>query len=124
MLYVDGLKANLISISQICDLDLNVNFNREKFIVIDVDGKCVLEGFHFLDNCYTFTSSSHTCHRVDSDDMELWLERLRHLNFKSLRKLSNAGAVRGLPKLGKQSSGVCGPCQYGKQRKTTHKVIQ
>ena len=38
VLHVDGLK---ISISQICDLNLNVNFNREKYVVIDADAKCI-----------------------------------------------------------------------------------
>ena len=41
-----------------------------------------------------------------------------------MRKLSNVGVVCGLPKLSKQSPSVCGPCQYGKQIKTTHKVVQ
>ena len=61
---------------------------------------------------------------MNTDDTKLWHERLGHLNFKTLRKLSNTGAVQGLPKLWKQSSGVCGSCQYGKQIKTTHKVVQ
>ena len=29
--HVDGLKANLVSISQICELNHNVNFNHEKY---------------------------------------------------------------------------------------------
>ena len=33
ILHVDGFKANLISISQICDLNLNVNFDHEKCMV-------------------------------------------------------------------------------------------
>ena len=37
ILHVDGLKVNLISISQICDLNLNVNFDREKCVVIDAN---------------------------------------------------------------------------------------
>ena len=37
ILHVDGLKANLIRISQICDLDLN----REKCVVLDTNGKYV-----------------------------------------------------------------------------------
>ena len=41
-----------------------------------------------------------------------------------MKKLSDAGAVRGLPKIGKKLSEVCGPCQHGKQLKTTHKVVQ
>ena len=64
--HVDGLKANLISISQICDLNLNVNFDSKKCVVIDVDGKCILEGFRSPNNCYTLTSPSHTCHKIDS----------------------------------------------------------
>ena len=61
---------------------------------------------------------------MSSNDTRLWHERLGHLNFKNFRKLSNAGAVRGLPKLDKQSPGVCGPYQYGKQIKTTCKIVQ
>ena len=124
ILHIDGLKTNLISISQICDLNLNVNFNREKCVVIDDNGKSILEGFRSPDNYYTFTSPSHTCHKISSDDTKLWHERLGHLNYKSLKKLSNAGAVRGLPKISKQISDVCGPCQHSKQLKTTHKVVQ
>ena len=44
VLHVDGLKDNLISASQICVLNLNINFNHEKCIVIDVDDKYILEG--------------------------------------------------------------------------------
>ena len=54
-----------------------------------------------MGNCYTLTSLSHSCHKVNSNDTKLWNERLGHLNFKTLRKLSNTDAVRGLPKLGK-----------------------
>ena len=40
--------------------------------------------------------------KINSDDTKLWHERLGHLNYKSLKRLSNAGAVHGLPKIGKQ----------------------
>ena len=113
VLHIDELKANLISISQIYDLNLNVNFNREKFMVIDADGMHVLEGFCSPDNCYTLISPSQTCQKVDSDDTKLWHERLGHLNYKSLKKLLDIGVVQGLPKIGKQSSGVYGSCQHG-----------
>ena len=54
---------------------------------------------------------------MDSNDTKLWHERLGHLNYKSLKKLPNTSTVRGLHKIGKKSSSVCGPCQYGKQLK-------
>ena len=81
MLHVYRLKANLISISQIWDLNLNVNFNHKKCVIINADGKCVLEGFRSPDNCCTLTSPLHTCHKMDSDDTKLWHERLGHLNL-------------------------------------------
>ena len=70
---VDELKVNLISISQICDLNLNLNvkFKRKKCVVIDDDGKCILEGFRSPDNFYTLTSLLHTCHKIDSNDKKL-----------------------------------------------------
>ena len=55
VLHVDGLKANLISISQICDLDLHVNFTREKCSVVDNFGNWFLEGVRSMDNCYTLS---------------------------------------------------------------------
>ena len=70
-------------------------------MVIDASCKCILEGFWSLDNCYTLTSPSHTCHKVDSDDTKLWHERLGHLNYKSLKKLSDTSAIRDLPQIGK-----------------------
>ena len=55
---------------------------------------------------------------------DLWHERLRHLNFKILKRITSISVVRGLPTLGKQSFGACCPCQFGKQLKTTYKVVQ
>ena len=82
-----------------------------------------LEGLRSSANCYTLTSPSHTCHKINSDDTKWWHERLGHLNYKSLKKLFDVGAVHVLPKVGKQLSKVGGPCQYGKQLKTTYKVV-
>ena len=55
VLHVDGLKANLISRSQICNLDLHVNFTHEKCSIMDNCENCVLEGFRSVNNCYTLS---------------------------------------------------------------------
>ena len=92
VLHVDGLKANINNISQICDLNLNVNFDHEKCVVFDTNGKCVLEGFRSLDNCYTLSSPSHTCHRVNSNGIhhhfirDLVDSNVRILEFVKIRK--------------------------------------
>ena len=40
--YVEGLKANLISISQICDKELNVQFSQNECKVLDLNGIVLL----------------------------------------------------------------------------------
>ena len=84
----------------------------------------MLEGSRSLDNYYTFRPISQTCHNITANKIDFWHEKLGHLNFKTLKRIARIGVVCGLPTLGKQSSKVCGLCQFGKQLKTTHKVVQ
>ncbi|KAK4857126.1 hypothetical protein QYF36_024817 [Acer negundo] len=55
------------------------------------------------------------------EEIELWHERLGHMNYRDLLILHKFYVVRGLPKLGKKVNGVCRPCQQGKQTKSLHK---
>ena len=50
--YVDGLKANLLSISQICDSGLNVLFTKYECEILDGGGDCMCVGVKTADNCY------------------------------------------------------------------------
>ncbi|XP_073138773.1 uncharacterized protein [Henckelia pumila] len=52
VLHVEGLTANLISISQLCDDDLYVKFNKTLCEVFDKNNLCVLTGSRSSDNCY------------------------------------------------------------------------
>ena len=51
VLYVEGLKVNLLSISQICDQDFMVLFSKGKCLVMDEFGKKLISGVRTLDNC-------------------------------------------------------------------------
>ena len=44
VLLVDGLKTNIINISQLCDHKLFVKFTKNKFSVVYNFNKCVIEG--------------------------------------------------------------------------------
>lgn len=85
VLHVDGFEANLLSMSQIYDLNLHVNFTCDKCIVIDRFGNCVLERSQSLNNYYTL-SQPHTCYHVFVDDTDLYYEKLGHLNYKTLSR--------------------------------------
>ena len=52
VLYVKGLRVNLLSISQICDQDFMVLFSKGKCLVMDEFGKKLISGVCTLDNCY------------------------------------------------------------------------
>ena len=52
VLYVEGLRVNLLSISQICDQDFMVVFSKGKCFVLNESRKKLISGVHTLDNCY------------------------------------------------------------------------
>ncbi|XP_062086925.1 uncharacterized protein LOC133793633 [Humulus lupulus] len=122
ILLVEGLKANLLSISQICDQGFMVNFDKENCVVVNQDGEEILEGYRSRDNCYTMLPS-FMCYSALGNNTDVWHAKLGHINFKLLKKLSHAGIVRGLPSLGKETEDKCKECQLGKQLKSTHKSV-
>ncbi|KAK1565465.1 hypothetical protein Q3G72_027340 [Acer saccharum] len=120
-LFVDGLKANLISISHLSDEGLSVLFSKNDCSILLPNGQILLEGMRSSDNCYCLEASIVSNNVSLDEQIELWHERLGHMNFQDLRILGKFNCVRGLPKLRKKANGVCGPCQQGKQTKAMHK---
>jgi hypothetical protein len=51
-LYVEGLKANLLSISQFYDNDLAIQFSKKECNIFDSSGKLPMGGERIVDNCY------------------------------------------------------------------------
>ncbi|KAK0608504.1 hypothetical protein LWI29_031711 [Acer saccharum] len=120
-LFVDGLKANLISISHLSDEGYSVLFSKDYCSILKPDGQTLLKGMRSSDNCYCLEARIVSNHVSMDEQIELWHERLGHMNFRDLRTLGKFNCVRGLPKLGKKANGICGPCQQGKQTKSMHK---
>ncbi|KAG9447534.1 hypothetical protein H6P81_013662 [Aristolochia fimbriata] len=60
VLLVHGLKANLLSISQLCDQNLHVRFTKEGCLVEDDKRQSVLEGIRTGDNCYKLNESQQS----------------------------------------------------------------
>ena len=52
VLYIKGLKANLLSITQICDEDFLVQFSKKGCLILSEEGVQVLKGLRTIDNCY------------------------------------------------------------------------
>jgi hypothetical protein len=114
-LYVEGLKANVLSISQFRDNDLVVQFSKKECNIFDISGKWLMRGEITANNCYGLTVDPQIfCNKATIDDSELWHQRLGHLNFTDMLKIASKDVVKDLPKIEKTRKGIRGSCQLGK----------
>ena len=123
VLLVNGLKVNLISISQLCDDILLVHLTKGSCLVINSSNSCVIKGKGSSDNCYMMTFSG-TCCTTLVNSLDVWHRRLDHISPRSLNETIASDAVMGILKMKVDPGNKCGPCQLGKQGRSTHKVTQ
>ena len=115
--YVVGLKANLLSINQICDNGLNFLFIKYECEILVGGGDCICIGVRTADNCYGITPSIiNKCFNAKINQVDLWHQQLGHASHKQLKNISKCDAVIGLPKFEKINKCICGPCQMGISR--------
>ncbi|WJX62247.1 hypothetical protein P8452_47261 [Trifolium repens] len=128
VLLVKGLTANLISISQLCDQGMKVNFTKSECLVNNEEGQLMLRGTRSKDNCYLWMPQEEaltsTCLVTTEDEVQLWHQKLGHLNLKGMKKAISVEAIRGLPKLKIVEGKVCGECQIGKQIRMSHPMLE
>ena len=121
VLYVEGLRVNLLSISQICDQDFMVLFSKGKCIVLNESGKKLISGIQTLDNCYCLVPDADiVCNNIQLSNEDLWNQWMGHASYKNLSIVSKHESILGIPKLSRVNNEVCGPCQLGKQMKAKH----
>ncbi|GJR55175.1 retrovirus-related pol polyprotein from transposon TNT 1-94 [Tanacetum coccineum] len=102
--FVNGLKYNLISISQLCDAKYIVQFDDKQRTIFNANKKIVLIAPRRND-VYVLNMSSLTPNgacffaKASKSVNWLWHKRLSHLNFKNINKLAKQNKVLGLPSL-------------------------
>ncbi|XP_073024178.1 uncharacterized protein [Primulina eburnea] len=122
VLHVEGLNSNLINISQLCDDNFFVKFDKHNCEVFDESNVCIMTGTRSSDNCYQI-GEDLSCKHVQITELDLWHKKLGHANFKTLKNLSKYDAVRGMPNLSSGIPYVCGDCQKGKETHVSHPVL-
>ncbi|GJV75297.1 retrovirus-related pol polyprotein from transposon TNT 1-94 [Tanacetum coccineum] len=98
--FVNGLKYNLISISQLCDAKYIVPFDEKKGTIFNSNKEIVMIA------------------------PRLWHKRLAHLNFKTINKLAKQNLVIGLPSLVYSKDKPCSSCEKGKHHRASFKTKQ
>ena len=73
VLYIKGLKANLMSITQICDEDFLVQFSKKGCLILNEEGVPVLKRLRTTDNCYGVVPKPNvSCRSARVNLLELW----------------------------------------------------
>ncbi|GJT97999.1 putative ribonuclease H-like domain-containing protein [Tanacetum coccineum] len=132
--FVNELKFNLFSVSQMCDKKNYVLFTDTECLVLSPNFKLPDESQILLkiprkDNMYSFDmknivpKETLTClvAKATSDESMLWHRRLGHINFKNINKLVKDNLVRGLPTKHFENDQTCVACLKGKQHRASCK---
>ncbi|GJV25197.1 putative ribonuclease H-like domain-containing protein [Tanacetum coccineum] len=132
--FVNELKFNLFSVSQMCDKKNYVLFTDTECLVLSPNFKLPDENQILLkiprkDNMYSFDmknivpKESLTClvAKATLDESMLWHRRLGHINFKNINKLVKDNLVRGLPTKHFKNDQTCIACLKGKQHRASCK---
>ena len=117
---MDGLKHNLLNISQLCDKGNKVTFTFAGCKVKKVDTKEVILTANKYKNVpkediLDMPGSKLKCLGVIANDPLLWHKRLGHVSLNQLNKLASKDMVIGLPKTKFKNDKVCSACVRGKQ---------
>ena len=124
---VDGLKHNLLSISQLCDKGYKITFEPNLCLISDlVTSETILVGKRVNnDNMLNVSciTSSMNCLLTRSDESWLWHRRLAHIHMHHLNRLASKDLVVTLPKLKFERDRLCEACQKGKQTKSSFKPL-
>ncbi|GJR57246.1 hypothetical protein Tco_1499408 [Tanacetum coccineum] len=132
--FVNELKFNLFSISQMCDKKNYVLFTNTECLVLSPNFKLpdenqILFKIPRKENMYSFDmknivpeeSLTYLVAKATLDESMLWHRRLGHINFKNINKLVKDNLVRGLPIKRFENDQTCVACLKGKQHRASCK---
>ncbi|KAJ9564380.1 hypothetical protein OSB04_000346 [Centaurea solstitialis] len=130
--FVEQLKYNLLSVSQVCDKKFGVFFTDTECLILapgyKIDESKVMLRTPRKDNVYCLdiedaSSSSLNClfSKASVSESSLWHRRMCHMNFKNMNLLVRNNLVRGLLAKEFSSDDHCVACLKGKQHKNSHK---
>ncbi|GJY39925.1 retrovirus-related pol polyprotein from transposon TNT 1-94 [Tanacetum coccineum] len=127
--FVNGLKYNLISISQLCDAKYIVQFDDKQGTIFNANKEIVLiaprrNDVYVLDMSSLSPNGACFFAKASESVNWLWHKRLSHLNFKNINKLAKQNKVLGLPSLVYSKDKPCTTCEKGKHHRASFKTKQ
>nr|GEX80334.1 retrovirus-related Pol polyprotein from transposon TNT 1-94 [Tanacetum cinerariifolium] len=126
--YVNGLKHNLISISQLCDANFKVMFTKTQGNIFNKNNEVILIAPRRRDvyviDMSSYNEESNACFFAKASPSVNWLQhkRLSHLNFKNINKLAKQNLIAGLLSLTFLKDKTCSACEKGKHHRASFKT--
>ncbi|GJV25900.1 ribonuclease H-like domain, reverse transcriptase, RNA-dependent DNA polymerase [Tanacetum coccineum] len=117
--YIPSLKSNLLSLGQFTEIGCKVVMEDDKLQLYDMDNKIFMEVTRQRNRLYkaSIRIGTPVCLLANLKDTTwLWHARLGHLNFESLKTMTQRDLVRGIPTI-KQTKQICDVCLIGKQNR-------
>nr|GEX07461.1 retrovirus-related Pol polyprotein from transposon TNT 1-94 [Tanacetum cinerariifolium] len=127
--FVNGLKYNLISISQLCDAKYIVQFDDKQRIIYNAKKEIVLiaprrNDMYVLDMSSLSPNGACFFAKASESVNWLWHKRLSHFNFKKINKLAKQNKVLGLSFLVYTKEKPYTICEKGKHHRALFKTKQ
>ncbi|GJS97841.1 retrovirus-related pol polyprotein from transposon TNT 1-94 [Tanacetum coccineum] len=127
--FVNGLKYNLISISQLCNAKYIVQFDDKQGTIFNANKEIVLiapirNDVYVLDMSLLTQNEACFFAKASKSINWLWHKRLSHLSFKNINKLAKQNKVLGLPSLVYSKDKPCIACEKGKHHRASFKTKQ
>ncbi|GJV20641.1 retrovirus-related pol polyprotein from transposon TNT 1-94 [Tanacetum coccineum] len=125
---VNGLKHNLISISQLCDANFKVLFTKTQGTIFNQNQEVVLisprRGDVYVIDMTSYNEESNACFFAKASPSVNWLwhKRPSHLNFKNINNLTKQNLVAGLPSLTFLKDKTCLASEKGKYHRASFKT--
>ncbi|GKC21382.1 retrovirus-related pol polyprotein from transposon TNT 1-94, partial [Tanacetum coccineum] len=126
--YVNGLKHNVISISQLCDANYKLLFTKTQGTIYNQNDEVVLIAPRrrdvYIIDMSSFNKESNACFFAKASPSVNWLwhKTLSHLNFKNINTLAKHNLVSGLPSLTFSKDKNCSSCEKGKHHRASFKT--
>lgn len=114
---VEGLKHNLLSVSQLVGKGYILEFKDGKCFIRNQMGRLIASRNLSRGNVYELNTTIGKCLVARIDDSWLWHKRFCYINFDNMVKISRINAVSDLPRIDKPSNIMCRECVMGKQTK-------
>ncbi|GJZ83334.1 retrovirus-related pol polyprotein from transposon TNT 1-94 [Tanacetum coccineum] len=127
--FVNVLKYNLISISQLCDAKYIIQFDDKQRTIFNANKEIVLisprrNDVYVLDMSSLTPNEARFSAKASKSVNWLWHKRPSHLNFKNINKLAKQNKVLGLPSLVYSKDKPCTTCEKEKHHKASFKTKQ